>query len=205
MCKVLRAAYQMIAGLAVLIGALGFSACTGDRPEQTTPPAGILPHEIRDIRLGMTVAQLLISAPATEFAPYDGLHLAIENDRSGFRMLKFYTGELYPERTPASDARLEEIRLEGDSVDASVVTRISEALVGANPLHRCAHRIASDVVIWEPEAPTTGVELILSQQRPRRARLRLFAGRWQETPVTAGSTAGRCSPVQPTGSGKSQE
>jgi hypothetical protein len=193
MCKLPRISYYWIPTRAALIAALGCSGCNDSSRAHTTPPAGLLPASLDDVRLGITVEELYKLAPATVFAPYEGLYLEINNDVSGFKRASFYTGNLYPERPPTVGTRVEEIHLEGEAVDSTVVTRIDRAAAGAKHIRRCAQSIASEIVIWEPPPPMTGIELILSRRPPRRARLRFFSGPWRETPVTAVSIKGRCS------------
>jgi hypothetical protein len=186
MGKALRAAYDSILVIAGFVAALSCSSCAGDGGGSTVPPADLLPDDLEQVRLGMQIEEVRRIAPNASFYPYDGLQLALDDDRSGFRKITFFTGDLYPERPPAADARLREIHLAGDSVDANVAGRISGALGGAQPVRRCAPSVASDVFIWEPEPPNVGVELIVSRISPRRTHLRMFSGSWRETPVTAG-------------------
>ena len=192
MRNIRRVAQKWILVIAPLAASWSCSACAGDGEGSTIPPPGLLPSGLEQIRLGMPVEEVRRIAPGAVFSPYDGLYLAIDTDQSGFRRVTFFTGELYPERPPADNATLREIRLAGDSVDAKLVERISTAVGGARRVRRCAPAIASDVYIWQPAPPIAGVELIVSRVSPHKAHVRMFSGKWRETPATAGSTQGSC-------------
>lgn len=172
--------------------AIWFGACNERPSVRRTLPVGLLPNSLQDVTLGMSVQELQNAVPAAGFTPYDGWHVKIDDDRSGFTNARFFTGDLYPERPPAADTRVQEIWLSGDAVEAGVIARLDSLLRGAKLSRRCVQKTGSEILVWENGENGWGVELTLSRNSPHRAHLRLFDGGWKEAFSSIGSVAGSC-------------
>ena len=149
------------------------------------------PHPVGSALPEQTVAHLYDVAPDVRFSPYDGLHLALREPYFGFRTAEFSTGELFPERPPAGSAKLKEIRLRGDTIDAGVIQHLSNLFADAEYAERCVQRTGANLFVWEL-AEGLAVELMLSQRPPHRGRMRIFRGGWRGDPLTEKSVAGLC-------------
>jgi hypothetical protein len=161
----------------VLMMWLGAVACAPDQPG-SGPVEHLLPPELQGVHVGSSVLELQQVAPGVSFTPYDGLGLKLSGDPSGFRAAWFSTGEPFAEMLPEPDAEIREIRLEGDSVGADAVARVSRAFAGKAAGVRCVRNRSVEIHVWEDGATRTGAELALPLYGSGKAELRLFAGRW---------------------------
>jgi hypothetical protein len=156
------------------------------------PPAGLLPPELLNVRLGMTVGELQKISPSVIFTPYDGLQVRFADDSLGFETATFFTGDLFPESQPPPSETVKDILLAGDSVIPNIESVVTRALSDVTPTRHCIRRTNSEVLVWAPRPPRAGVELITSQQVPHRVRLRLFSTKWHGTVARDALDQGRC-------------
>jgi len=156
---------------------IGAVACASDGA-RTGPVEQLLPAGLEGMHVGSTVGEMRQVAPGVGFTPYDGLGLKLSGDPSGFRAAWFSTGELFPEIPPEPGEEIREIRLEGDSVGADAIDRVSRAFGGKAAGVRCVRDGTVEVHVWEDGATRTGAELTLPSDGAGKAELRLFAGRW---------------------------
>lgn len=164
----------------------------GCAPRGKNSIAELLPVAVQNITIGSTVAELRKAAPATTFTPYDGLELRLGENPLGFHTAEFITGEHHPETPPEDADRIREIRMSGDSVDAGVVTRISNTLKDHRLSRRCIPSLAFDVYIWEIGGDRTNAELTVSPHSSRRAIVRFYTGKWKGDDFTTRSVEGAC-------------
>jgi hypothetical protein len=186
--NVVRSVIAFTAIVTPLCVAIGCEA----RSTRAGPERELLPGSLAQVHLGSTVQDLLSYAPATTFTPYDGLQLRLAEDPSGFDVLHFSTGRLFPERQPSNQEIIKEIHLRGDNVSENVRNRVRKAFRGQVPVHRCVASVGVEVLIWEDGHEKIGAELTVFPDSSSRRTLTIFLGPWKGDPLTSRSLPGTC-------------
>lgn len=173
-------------------GVLSAVACSTEEARDRDPVRELL-ATAGAIDPGSTVKDAETAITDLQFTPYDGLTAPVRTEFFGFRSMRFFTGELFPERAPHGSVEVEEVHFVGDSINGDVERQLSELLKRNPDFYRCINETNTEVAVWQgSDRGTLTLELMLARGRSQHGRLRVTRGSWKGDPLTRRSDESRC-------------